>query len=398
MLQRVRSILQYGTISAILFIFEVLLVGYLLDGFWRGNNVWHNVILGLIALNLALLTVLGFQVIAHQQRNRHAPSEAELEAWTEHWLGLIWDANGEPRLNGVHAARVDAATDALLRLRERLRGEDSYKAAQWYDRSGLLERDLNIIWHGNKDERLIALDNLARARHPASLHALERLYKDADPETKRLALLALARVCARLKRPREQLVQRFYQKLIDPSLSRGMIERALVLLERNASPVLEALLEPMPVPHAHVQSALHALGHVRALELLDLCTYWLRDPNLSIRCAAARAMYQLGVVPLAAETPLRSMLHEENFAARAQAVLALSCLDRQFVNQVLLRCLGDSHWWVRHNSAVALSKRGKAGVALLERAALHHSDGFARDTARQQLIELGIGMPDAVLT
>ncbi len=398
MLPRIRLLLQYGWVSVLLFMVEVLVLAYLLKGFWGlGTYAWQHVFLAFIGTNLVLLLILGLQAIGHRVQKLSRTSEAQLEAWTEVWLGLIWDEGGEPRLGKLSALQSSAAFEALLTLRERLRGVDSYRAAQWYQRSGLLNRDLELLTKGTKDERLVILERLARARHPSSIFILEQLFKSNDPEMQRLTLLCLARVFARLKRPADQLVRRFYQKLASPLLSRGTVERTLVLLEKNAAAVIEAILEPSARPHPQIQSALEALGHVKAIELADLAAYWLRSENLGVRCAAARALFRLGVVPAQAESALRTMLLEPDFAARAQAVLALSCVNRNFVNQVLMRCLGDPHWWVRHNSAVALAKRGLKGFELLERAAVAHSDAFARDIARQQLIEMGTGVADTIL-
>jgi HEAT repeat protein len=125
------------------------------------------------------------------------------------------------------------------------------------------------------------------------------------------------------------------------------------------------------------------------LELNELCTHWLRHPSLNLRCAAAKALYLLGIVPESAEAPLRNMLEEDAWETRAQAVLAFTWVDEPHIDPLLLRTLGDAHWWVRHNSAVALSKRGPRGVGMLRQAMEIHPDRFARDMARQQLIEIG---------
>jgi HEAT repeat protein len=388
--------MRYGAISFTLFALEVALMLWLmhrftlnLSGQLEGYTRFAAVLIALVLTALALLAMLGFQALAHAaRRHRERGAEARLERWTELWMSLLWNGSRTPaRLNGVSARNDPMAGEALLRLRETLRGEDAQTASNLYKFHGLLRRDLEALWRDRDELRVLALENLARARHPASLHALERSFASGSPEMKRLTVLTLARVCARLNLNREQLVRTFVPKLTRANLSSGTVERALVMLEGNSSAVLEAMLEPGA--KVHVQAALKALGLVRALELNELCTHWLRDPNLNLRCAAARALYQLGIVPESAEAPLRAMLEDSAWETRAQAVLALTWIDEAQIDASLLRTLGDAHWWVRHNSAVALSKRGPRGVGMLRQAMRVHPDRFARDMARQQLIEIG---------
>jgi HEAT repeat protein len=396
MLSQLRLLMRYGTISFTLFALEVALMLWLLHQFTvnlsgqlEGYTRFAAVLIALVLTALALLAVMGFQVLAHAaRRHRERGAEVRLEAWTELWMSLLWNGSRNPaRLNGVSARNDPLAGEALLRLRETLRGEDAQTASNLYKLHGLLHRDLEALWRNRDEVRVLALENLARARHPASLHALERSFAHGSPELKRLTVLTMARVCARLKLNREQLVRAFVPKLTRANLSSGTVERALVMLEGNSAPVLEAMLEPGA--QMHVQAALKALGLVRALELNELCTHWLHHENLNLRCAAARALYQLGLVPESAEGPLRAMLEESAWETKAQAVLALTWIDAPHLDALLLQKLGDAHWWVRHNSAVALSKRGPRGVGMLRQAMSVHPDRFARDTARQQLIEIG---------
>jgi hypothetical protein len=396
MLAQLRLLLRYGAISFTLFALEVALMLWLLHSFTvriigqpEGYTRFSAVLIALVLTATALLAVLGFQALAHAaKRHRERNATARLEAWTELWLSLLWNGSRSPaRLNGVSARRDPLAGEALLRLRETLRGQDALTASNLYKLHGLLRRDLEALWRDRDEVRVLALENLARARHPASLHALERSFAHGSLEMKRLTILTLARVCARLNLSRDQLVRTFVFKLTRANLSSGTVERVLVTLEANSAPVLEAMLEPGA--RVHVQAALKALGLVRALELNELCTHWLRHENLNLRCAAAKALYQLGIVPESAETPLNAMLDDDTWETRAQAVLALTWIEEPRVDALLLRALGDPHWWVRHNSAVALSKRGPRGVGMLRQAVNVHPDRFARDMARQQLIEIG---------
>jgi hypothetical protein len=401
MLEQLRLMLRYGAISFTLFALESLLMLWLLNEFifhLSPNAERHEpllvVVQALILTALALIGTLGFQAVAHAaRRHRERGSETRLEAWTELWMSLLWNGSRQPaRLNGVSARRDPLAAEALLRLRETLRGEDAIRATNLYRLHGLMSRDLEALWRDRDEVRVLALENLARARHPASLHALERSFAHGSPEMKRLTVLTLARVCARLNLSREELVARFVPKLTRPNqagdtaLSSGTVERALVMLEHNSTPVLEAMLEPGAT--VHVQAALKALGLVRALELNELCVHWLSNPNLNLRCAAARALYQLSVVPDSAIGALHAMLEESAWETRSQAVMAFTWVDEPHIDPLLLRCLGDANWWVRHNSAVALSRRGARGLGMLREASKIHPDRFARDMARQQLIEI----------
>jgi HEAT repeat protein len=381
----------FSTASLVLFALEVAAMVWLLNAFWQQAFSQSAGLVALAALLLltavAALTMLGLQAWAHSARRwRERDLQARLEHWTQTWLERIW--TDEPfAATPVGAMRDPASGEALLRLRETLRDEDSYRAAQLYQHHGFLARDLRALRSPHQPLRAVALEQVSRARHPSAIFGLERSLDVEAAPLRALALLALARVCARLKLDAGQLVALFAARCCDPQLSSGTVERCLVLLERNSAPVITALLDSNRV-QSPVRSALEALGLVGLPPLAGLAAPWLHHASLDLRCAAARALYRVGVVPDGAYDDVLALLGDAQWPARAQGVLALSGVDAPSVNGLLYVHLGDAHWWVRHNSALALSKRGAGGLDTLHAAAATHPDRFARDMARQQLLKV----------
>jgi HEAT repeat protein len=350
------------------------------SGRWAAELALKGVIAGLMLTGLLLLSTLFVQTMMQFIRRKADLSRKHREErWTEIWLSLIWNEGpNEPILDGRR----------LLSLRENMAGLEGIQASNLYNSSGLLEQDLRELETRSNDRRVSAIERLSLARHPRSLYALERLCRDRDLEIARYALLAMARVSARVRQPARALVTRFVPRLARMELGEGSVQQCIVLLEGNAGPVLENILEPGS-HHPRIRAALEALGHVRDISLIDLTLPWLASNDMSIRSSALRAIARIGFVPPEGEDLVRNAMLDPEWPVRAQAVLASVCLTDRASEVRILELLGDPNWWVRHNSGVALAGRGKRGRALLIQAAELHPDRFARDTARQALLEKG---------
>jgi HEAT repeat protein len=347
------------------------------------------VVLSLLVTGLILVALVGALAVMGRLRRKAGRDDQErIERWTEIWLALVWNEGpAEPRLNGKRPLQDLAATQALLGLRESLRGPDSQRVAQLYDRSGLLERDLRDLRFGAPNTRAVAIERLSILRHPKTLYDLDRAAAHGLSELSHMAMFALARVSARLEQPPQALRYRFVPRLARTNLGDGAVAQLLVLLERNAVPVLEAILEPGS-QHPRVRAALNALGASQQIGLASLTIPWLTHDSVDMRSQAARALARIGYVPDEAERTVLNMLYDPEWPVRSQAVLAASHLSDRAAEATILKLLGDTSWWVRHNAGVALMGRGRRGRALLEHAMEAHPDCFGRDMARQILLEL----------
>jgi HEAT repeat protein len=360
------------------------------SGRWAAELALKGVIAGLMLTGLLLLGTLFVQTMMQFIRRKADLSRKQREErWTEIWLSLIWNEGpNEPILDGRKPTQDPAARDALLSLRENMAGNEGIQASNLYNSSGLLEQDLRELETRSNDRRVSAIERLSLARHPRSLYALERLCRDRDPEIARYALLAMARVSARVRQPGRALVTRFVPRLSRMDLGEGSVQQCLVLLEGNAAPVLENILEPGS-HHPRIRAALESLGHIRDISLIDLTLPWLASNDMSVRSSALRAIARIGFVPPEGEDLVRNAMLDPEWPVRAQAVLASVCLTDRASEVRILELLGDPNWWVRHNSGEGHAGRGKRGRALLIQAAELHPDRFARDTARQALLEKG---------
>ena len=360
-----------------------------LSGRWAAELALSGVLFSLMVTGITLLALIGALALMQRWRRKSERDfNDRIERWTEVWLALVWNEGpNEPRLDGKRPIQDMAATKALLGLRENLRGPDSQRIAQLYERSGLLERDLREVRFGAPNTRAAAIERLSLIRHPKSLYDLDRTAGSGRHEIAHMALFALARVSARLEQPVQALRYRFVPRLARTTLGDGAVAQLLVLLERNAEPVLEAMLEPGS-NHPRIKAALNALGASRRLDLAILTMPWLLHEAVDMRASAARALARIGFVPDEAEEVVHNLMYDPEWPVRSQAVLAAAWLSGRASEAKILELLGDPAWWVRHNAGVSLMSRGKRGRTLLEHAIEAHPDRFGRDMARQILLEL----------
>jgi HEAT repeat protein len=135
-----------------------------------------------------------------------------------------------------------------------------------------------------------------------------------------------------------------------------------------------------------VPSAVRTLGAIGdplavspLLEILEETV----DPEVQI--AIVETLGQIGT-PMAFDL-VEKAARSEDWRLRAKAATALATLGDESVVPTLTICLEDENWWVRRNSAAALT-RLRGGIDILY-STLLSPDLFARDAAGEALADAG---------
>lgn len=268
-----------------------------------------------------------------------------------------------------------AALEALLALRETLKGEMAERVTGWI-------RKLRPSWErrlrsrlASRASRLEAMDALARAGLFEALPSLLPYLRHPDPVLR----LAAARAAARLARPKD--VPRLGEALLGAGLPRGALLEVLLLLEDRSGPVLQVFLEEGGPGERW--AALEAIGRLRRHDLAERVLPFLGEADLELKAAALRALWRLGYPPsgYGAEI-LVALLAKEEFL-RVQAVRVLPLLGEK-AKRALWNRLGDLSFYVRRAAAEALKD---LDPSLLAEAAQRHPDRYGRAMARQVLEE-----------
>lgn len=256
---------------------------------------------------------------------------------------------------------------------------------------GLVERFVrDLSTSRRKERRVVAAGALAELGDSNTATALLQALADPVPEVRLQAADALAR----LKDPRS--VQPLVRLLGEESeWNASRIADALVRLGSIAVPDLSRhliLSDPaverpgrrLPL----VARVLGAIGDVSAGPAL-MSALGSDDKDLRVRAAAA-----LGPAGTPACVPaLVRAISDPEWEVRAQVANALGDRMDPAAIPALTAALGDAQWWVRRNAAEALGKIPGGEQGLLE--AYGGADGFAGDTAREQLMLNGhLPVPD----
>ncbi|MER3479707.1 MAG: PBS lyase [Meiothermus sp.] len=268
-----------------------------------------------------------------------------------------------------------AALEALLALRETLKGEMAEGVTDWLRQARPpWERVLQGRF-SSRPTRLEAMDALAQARLSEALPSLLPYLKHPDPVLR----LAAARAAARLARPED--VEAFGRGLLEAALPRGALLEVLLLLEDRSGPVLQVFLEGGGPGERW--AALEAIGRLKRHDLAEGVLPFLAQPDLELKAAALRALWRLGYPPSGHEAEiLAALLAQEEFL-RVQAVRVLPLLGEK-AKRALWKRLGDPSFYVRRAAAEALKD---LDPSLLAEAAQRHPDPYARAMAQQVLRE-----------
>ncbi len=268
------------------------------------------------------------------------------------------------------------ALEALLNLRETLKGEFSERIAQWlrqvYPR---WVRLLNSRW-ASRPARLEALDVLAQARLPETLEAILPYLSHRDPVLRLGAARAGARVA------RGEGLERLAAALLEAGLPRGALLEVLLLLEERAMPVVEAFLSRGG--REEVWAALEAIGRLKLGGLAERALPFLEHPDPELKAAAMRALYRMRYPPRGYEGLLLAALKDEQEFLRVHAVRLMALLGNGLARQALWKALSDPSFYVRRAAAEGLLLMDRGFLA---QAAEGHPDPFGRAMAQQVLRE-----------
>ena len=343
-----------------------------------------GILLGAVGSTAAALVLLTTYVLAYQHvSTRHELQRGERRrAWVARWLRVL-DGSEAPPTGTLKAEAVEA----LLALRETLRGSDSTRVAELLERHGAVVTLERTAAHGRKNRRLDAIVALSNARIPSSLPTLVAGVADGDRVISVASARAAARTLARIEDlfDRDRGAAALARAMDDAALPYGIVEEVVVLSEEAATSLIQVLLlRERPRP-ATVRAAIDGIGRLQLLVFSEEVVRFLRDPDDEVRAAALRAVGRLGFLPEASQGIVIASLTDDVDFVRIHAAAAARFLPRPQALSFLSDRLGDRSWWVRRAAADALVALGPAGLAALGRAARSHPDRFARDIAEQAL-------------
>jgi HEAT repeat protein len=380
----------FATIFALAISIEAIPLGYLTwtlaarlvsrsDGERLGS-----ILLGAVGSTAAALILLTAYVLAYQHiSSRHeSVRRARRQAWVERWLRVLDGAEEAP----VGTLKPEAI-EALLALREALRGSDSSRIAQLLERYGAVVALERVAEHGSIGRRLDAIVALSNARIPTSLPTLVAGVRDSHQILSVASARAAARTLARVEDlfDRDRGAGALARAMDAAQLPYGIVEEVVVLAEDAATSLIQVLLlKERPRP-ATVRAAIDGIGRLKLLVFSEEVVRFLGDPDDEVRAAALRAVSRLGFLPESARGIVICALTDDVDFIRIHAATAARLLPRPQALAFLSERLGDRSWWVRRAAADALVSLGSAGLGQLGRAARTHPDRFARDIAEQAL-------------
>ena len=364
----------------------------------------------LTALALMFITVYALVYQALSSRLQQI-REDEASAWADRWTEVLFE--GVPAPEGP---LTQGAIDALLDLREVLRGAPANRAANLINRYGIGEGLLRRVQRRRSHpglrglsqfvtksnpvgftHRLDALDALAKARLPETFPSLVALAEDREPTLRLMGVRAVARCVASMTSGEERsAAQRTVVTLLSGAdLGTGAVEEALLLLDSAAPPVIIGLCNTLDESQSVLLAVvLDAIGRLRLLDLADLVAGYLDNHEPEVRAAALRALSLIGHIPAHAIARVASAANDDYEIVRIQATRCAYLLPVEEGRLGLWAGLGDQSWWVRRSSAWACIRMGDGGAAVLFEAARVHPDRYARNMAVSVLLAGGRVDPD----
>ncbi len=341
------------------------------------------VTLCLIAILFSIIVITLFQVLIHNKtHSSDTEKQKQLALWTERWSRIFHSDDNSLRADIVQKHDPIAA-EALLTMRETLKGETSNKFAQLYVNYGFMQHDFQKLQTSRLPEvHIQALDRLAMLRHKDATPILLNEINHPNKELRNHALFALARTYGRVDVNDEQLINIFYPIIRKFDLSSGVLEKVFNLLESRSVVLLDHFIRSEPnIPEKMIDAAFRSIGHSNNPDLADWCIPWLKSYNPEIKAGALRALAQLNHVPPKASQLVLDCLEDEKWFIQVQAANACVGLSCGGVEQALMKYLDHESWWMRFATAKALSERGPAARQLLRWASQKHPDEYARNMA-----------------
>ncbi len=380
----------FAAVFAVVISLEVIPLGYLtwtlasrLVGTSDGMR-FGTILLGVVGSTAAALVLLTTYVLAYQHvSTRHERvREERRRAWVARWLRVLDGSERAPS-----GTLRPEALDALLALRETLRGSDSTRVAALLERFGGVVRLERIASPGRAGRRLDAIVALSNARIPASLPTLVTGVGDPNRTISVASARAAARTLARVEDlfDRDRAAASLARAIDAAELPYGIVEEVVVLSEDAAISLIQVLLLQVRPRAATVRAAIDGVGRLQLLVFAEEVVHFLSHPDDEVRAAALRAVGRLGFLPPSSQGIVIAALGDDLDFIRIHATGAARLLPRPQALAFLSERLGDRSWWVRRAAADALVDLGPAGLAQLGRAVREHPDRFARDIAEQAL-------------
>jgi HEAT repeat protein len=290
-------------------------------------------------------------------------------------LAVASGAGIPPELISVRGGPGRAAERIVFGYLALVRGEAATSLADVLARRGAVARILRRTHSPRAHRRARAAERLGLIASPEAERRLAELVTgDQNPQVRIVATRALGKTGS------AAAARTLLHSLSRPApVAEGIVASALLELGPEAVPGLRAELAG-----GRRQRAMAA----NVLGLLDELPAWqglvenAAAGSAEVRVSAVRALGRLGLPQVIG--PVTACLQPgEDPVLRASAAHALGRIGDPRSAQPLAACLGDPHYWVAHNAAMALAELGEAGLTELTLAAAGHGSPAAH--AREAL-------------
>jgi HEAT repeat protein len=343
-----------------------------------------TILLGAVGSSAVALMLLTCYVLSYQHiSERHERELADRRrAWVGRWLRVLDGSEPEPE-----GELEQAAVEAMLELREAIRGADAARIGELLERHGAIRGLEHDARRGRLGRRLDAIVALSNARIPSAMPTLVAGVEDANPAVSVASARAAARTLARIDDvfDRDRWAAALTRAMRTRELPYGVLEEVVVLSEAAADSVIYALLLTERPRVDAIRAAIDGIGRLKLLVFGEEVVRYLSFADPEVRAAALRAVSRLGFLPESSRGDVIAALSDEIDFIRIHAAGAARLLPRPQALAFLSDRLGDRSWWVRRSAADALVSLGNPGLAALGEAARSHPDRFARDMASQAL-------------
>jgi HEAT repeat protein len=343
-----------------------------------------SILLGAVGSTAAALLLISSYVLAYQHVSaRHERLRTERRrAWVSRWLGVLGGSSPEP-----DGDLESEAIEALLAMRETLKGAESVRIAELLERHGAVQQLERSARRGSVSSRLDAIVGLSEARIPSALRTLVEGVYDSNQLISVASARAAARTLARVEDlfDRDRGAEALARGIETRELPYGIVEEVVVLAEEAATTLIGLLLQQDGSRVPTMRAAIDGIGRLKLLVFAEDVVRFLDHPDDEVRAAALRAVSRLGFLPTASSGIVIAALTDDVDFIRIHAAAAARLLPRPQSLNYLSDRMGDRSWWVRRAAADALVSLGPAGLAQLGRVAREHEDRFARDMAEQAL-------------
>jgi len=347
------------------------------------------VVLTCVSLAVVMQHVLVYYAAsAWHERSR----KEKAAAWTDLLVRWVFD-----RTTVLPAKLPREGGEALLDLRETIKGEDGLALGELIERFGIGARLVKRARSRGLGTKLHAIEGLAKARLPSALDTAFGLLADPSPVVRYMATRVIARTLASLLPgpERDRDMERFVEVLRTTDLPSGVVEEALLLLDDAADPVVRALLTEAETRPKVARAALDAAGRLDLEDLAELVARFVEHEDPELRAAALQCVPKLHATSPRLAAAITRASEEPIEYVRVQATRALTSVDPRRAMPPLWDRLHDASWWVRRAAAESLRALGPLGVAELHRAEEYHPDRYARQMAHHVLSEIEPALAEA---